>query len=66
MVTNLLVLDYPDMDLAGGRTVSYLPLSHAAGMSADMMAPMTRGSKIYFAQPDVFSAGTLVDTLKWC
>jgi long-chain-fatty-acid--CoA ligase ACSBG len=49
LVTDILVEDYPDFDVSGGRVVSYLPLSHAAGMSADIMAPMTRGSKIYFA-----------------
>ena len=49
MGSNLNKLDYPDRDHHGMRVVSYLPLSHAAGLSADVFHPMTGGSKIYFA-----------------
>ena len=34
------------------RVVSYLPLSHIAGLIFDILAPAKVGFKIYFARPD--------------
>lgn len=53
-----------DMPQSEHRTVSYLPLSHIAGLAVDFMSPMQSGHKIYFARPDALS-GTLVETLNW-
>ena len=44
------------------RTVSYLPLSHIAGMQADLIQNALTGSILYFARPDALQ-GTLVDSL---
>jgi len=46
------------------RVVSYLPLSHIAGLSVDIMAHINSGHELYFARPDAL-AGTLVQTLSW-
>ena len=45
------------------RIVSYLPLSHIAGLQVDIISPMVSACQVYFAKPDALS-GTLVDTLK--
>ena len=34
------------------RVVSYLPLSHIAGLSVDIMTHMFNGHELYFARPD--------------
>lgn len=47
------------------RVLSYLPLSHVAGMQFDLIAPIMVGSQIYFAGPDALQ-GTLAEYLKWC
>ena len=47
-----------------GRIVSYLPLSHIAGLQQDIMTHMIQGSELYFARPDALQ-GSLVETLKW-
>ncbi len=54
----------PDFELVKHRFVSYLPLSHIAGLSVDVLAQMVIGHKVYFARPDALS-GTLVQTLTW-
>ena len=41
------------------RIVSYLPLSHIAGLCFDLFSQLVMGSRIYFAKPDALS-GTLV------
>lgn len=46
------------------RVVSYLPLSHIAGLTVDLMAHLHIGHELYFARPDAL-AGTLVQTLTW-
>jgi len=46
------------------RTVSYLPLSHIAGLSVDVLCHMYQGHEVYFARPDALQ-GTLVQTLTW-
>ncbi len=46
------------------RVVSYLPLSHIAGLIFDVLAPAKVGFKIYFARPDALQ-GTLVQSLQW-
>lgn len=46
------------------RIVSYLPLSHIAGLGFDLLSQMRIGLRIYFAKPDAL-AGTLVQTLQW-
>jgi long-chain-fatty-acid--CoA ligase ACSBG len=57
--------DSPEFLTRDNRVLSYLPLNHVAGMS-DILGPMTYGSQVYFAQPDIFIKNTLVDSLKWC
>lgn len=42
----------PDIPPQEHRFVSYLPLSHIAGMSCDILIQLTIGSKLYFARPD--------------
>ena len=44
------------------RMVSYLPLSHIAGLQFDITSNMIFGSTLYFAKPDALQ-GTLVETL---
>lgn len=44
------------------RVVSYLPLSHIAGLIFDVLAPAKVGFKIYFARSDALQ-GTLVQSL---
>ena len=46
------------------RLVSYLPLSHIAGMLFDLVIPVIIGCCCYFAKPDALQ-GTLVETLQW-
>jgi long-chain-fatty-acid--CoA ligase ACSBG len=46
------------------RIVSYLPLSHIAGLSFDLLSHIKIGQRIYFARQDAL-AGTLVQTLQW-
>jgi long-chain-fatty-acid--CoA ligase ACSBG len=44
--------------------VSYLPLSHIAGLQFDLINTMLYGSRVYFARPDALQ-GSLVESLKW-
>lgn len=44
------------------RFVSYLPLSHIAGLIFDVLSHAFIGFKLYFARPDALQ-GTLVLTL---
>lgn len=46
------------------RSVSYLPLSHIAGLQFDLTINIIFGSQLYFAKPDALQ-GTLVETLQW-
>lgn len=54
----------PDLALSSHRVVSYLPLSHIAGLCVDLMSHIFAGHELYFARPDAL-AGTLVQTLSW-
>ena len=36
----------------GECVVSYLPLSHIAGLCVDLFCPIYSGGTVYFAQPD--------------
>ena len=45
------------------RMVSYLPLSHVAGMFSDIITPIHEGHHIHFANPDALQ-GTLIETLR--
>lgn len=45
------------------RTVSYLPLSHAAGQFIDIYRAFTSGNHVFFADPSALQ-GTLVQTLQ--
>jgi long-chain acyl-CoA synthetase len=47
---------------AGGRTLSYLPLSHIAEQVATIHGPITGGSCVYFAE----SIDKIADNLKEC
>jgi len=46
------------------RVISYLPLSHIAGLQSDLVGTMLGGSTVYFAKPDAL-AGTLGESIKW-
>jgi long-chain-fatty-acid--CoA ligase ACSBG len=54
----------PSIPDTSHRVVSYLPLSHIAGLTVDIMAHILAGHELYFAKPDAL-AGTLVETLNW-
>lgn len=54
----------PHFSRSQNRIVSYLPLSHIAGILFDVMLHIVAGSELYFARPDAL-AGTLVQTLTW-
>lgn len=41
------------------RIVSYLPLSHIAGLTTDIMMQLLGGCEVYFARPDALQ-GTIV------
>lgn len=64
-ITALVSLSGPNSPISNDdRIVSYLPLSHIAGLVFDVLAPMAMGFKVYFARPDAL-AGTLVQSLQW-
>ena len=46
------------------RIVSYLPLSHIAGLMFDLSHHFHYGCQLFFAKPDALS-GSLVETLQW-
>lgn len=46
------------------RVVSYLPLSHIAGLQFDITNTLLFGACCYFAKPDALQ-GSLVETLQW-
>ena len=46
------------------RIVSYLPLSHIAGLAFDILQHLSNVCELFFARPDALQ-GTLVETLKW-
>ena len=46
------------------RIVSYLPLSHVAGLKNDIINQLGNGLAIYFARPDALQ-GTLIETMRW-
>jgi long-chain-fatty-acid--CoA ligase ACSBG len=54
----------PSIPVNQHRVVSYLPLSHVAGLCVDIMSHVYAGHELYFAMPDAL-AGTLVITLTW-
>lgn len=44
------------------RVVSYLPLSHIAGLQFDLISTLLFGATLYFARPDALQ-GSLVESL---
>ena len=46
------------------RIVSYLPLSHIAGLQFDLTNTILFGCTLFFAKPDALQ-GSLVETLQW-
>ena len=46
------------------RIVSYLPLSHIAGLCFDVLNHLYNVCELYFAKPDALQ-GTLAETLTW-
>ena len=46
------------------RIVSYLPLSHVAGLQFDITNHVLFQCQLFFAKPDALQ-GTLVETLQW-
>ncbi len=49
---------------SNNKIVSYLPLSHIAGLEFDLFTMITIGTQVYFAKPDALQ-GSLVETLQW-
>ena len=60
----LVASEKPELTGPQNRLVSYLPLSHIAGLCGDIMTHLFHCCELYFARPDALS-GTLVDTLKY-
>lgn len=56
--------DLPELVGPHNRVVSYLPLSHIAGLAFDVLNHYYNGSELYFARPDALQ-GTLLQTLTW-
>lgn len=54
--------DRPDSVGPHNRYVSYLPLSHIAGLAFDLLQPLGQVCETFFARPDALQ-GTLVETL---
>ncbi len=60
----------PGMGMGGERIISYLPLSHVAGMMVDIISPITVAATtpgyatLHFARPYDLKAGTLGDRLR--
>lgn len=63
MMDSVLKAD-PNLPISHHRIVSYLPLSHVAGLTVDIVAQLFSGHQLYLARPDAL-AGTLVQTLTW-
>ena len=57
-------LNYQEVDPDTDRVVSYLPLSHIAGLQMDLICHVRYGHRLYFARPDALQ-GSLVNTLLW-
>ena len=49
----------PERDASQNRMVSYLPLSHVASLSVDIITHMIHVSQLYFARPDALQ-GTIM------
>ena len=49
----------------GNRVLSYLPLSHIAGLMLDVYFPMINKGTTFFADKKALK-GSLVDNLHWC
>ena len=56
--------DRPESVGQHNRIVSYLPLSHIAGLFFDLILQMGFACEVFFARPDALQ-GSLVDTLRW-
>ena len=61
---SILARDKPEALGPHNRVVSYLPLSHIAGLCFDILLHMMNVSELFFARPDALQ-GTLVETLQW-
>ena len=59
-----MMAQYPDRIGPHNRVVSYLPLSHIAGLQFDFLVHYFMGHELYFAKPDALQ-GTIVETLTW-
>ena len=46
------------------RMMSYLPLSHIAGLLVDGYSSLSSGFHMYFADSSIFTKGTLIDYVK--
>ena len=45
--------------------LTYLPFSHVASMTIDLIGQVLFGSELYYARPDAMQ-GTLMDSVRWC
>ena len=50
-------------DTSPKRVISYLPLSHVAALAGDILAPLSSGNHVWFADPTALQ-GTLMQTVK--
>lgn len=53
----------PREHIEGFRMVSYLPLSHVAGLFSDLVVPLANKYHVFFASPDALQ-GSLITTLQ--
>lgn len=63
-VTSMTEREKPEAVGPQNRIVSYLPLSHIAGLAFDILQHMSNVCELFFARPDALQ-GTLVETLQW-
>ena len=64
MVQTMTEREKPEAVGPQNRIVSYLPLSHIAGLCFDILQHILNSCELFFARPDALQ-GTLVETLQW-
>ena len=64
MMLSHMAKERPDAVGPTQRYVSYLPLSHIAGLAFDLLQHLGNVCEVFFARPDALQ-GTLISTLQW-